>query len=102
MINNSKSNLGCILEWSKGDSWNLVPRIRDSLFFTLIGISIIVLVIIILSIFDIPITNLANIQTLSCFELHDVITEAGETEYNYNNVYGSWEKISAVYGAKCK
>jgi len=44
----------------------------------------------------------ADVQTLSCFELHDVITEAGETEYTYYNVSGSWEKIGAVYGAKCK
>jgi len=45
---------------------------------------------------------LANIQSLSCFELYDVITDSDETEYNYNNVLGSWGKISAVYEAKCK
>lgn len=96
------SYLECAIDWSKGDSWNMVPRIRDSLFFILIGVAIITVVIMIFSISGVTVTHLTNIQTLSCFELHDVITEAGDTEHNYNNVYGSWEKISAVYGAKCK
>ena len=91
-----------VIEWSKGDSWNLVSGIRDCLLILLVIGIIICVVIIIASLLPPTSSNWTDIQTLSCFELHDVITESGETEYNYRNVSGSWEKISAVYGAKCK
>lgn len=99
------TKLQLVKEWAQGDSWNMIPHVRDCLFMlmltTIVTIGVIFLISVSISYTtsDEYVLRHPEPQDVACPDLYDFIM--GDRTL-YDDIDASWAEIDTVYNAKCK